>query len=86
MTTSFAWFAHGNIPASLYVQPMGFMLAVICGMAFWGGAYVAVTGRPVHQILAIVPERMYLIPLLTLAIVGWGWKMYIHLHGIDGWR
>jgi hypothetical protein len=86
MTTSFTWFAHGNIPASLYVQPMGFMLAVICGMAFWGGAYVAVTGRPVHQILAVVPERMYLIPLLTLAIVGWGWKMYIHLHGIGGWR
>ena len=85
MTTSFTWFAHGNVAASAYVQPMGFVLAVLCGMAFWASAYVAVTGRPVHKLFSLVPERLYLFPLLTLAIVGWGWKMYIHLHGIDGW-
>jgi hypothetical protein len=86
MTTSFTWFAHGNIPASVYVQPMGFVLAVLCGMAFWAGSYGAITGRPVHQLFSIVPERFYLFPLLALAILAWAWKMYIHLHGIDGWK
>ena len=86
MTTSFTWFAHGNLPASFYVQPMGMILAVICGMCVWGGAYVAITGVPVHRILSVFPEKLYLYPLLVMAIVGWGWKMYIHLHGIDGWK
>ncbi len=86
MTTSFAWFAHGNVPASFYVQPMGFLLAVACGMTFWTSAYVATTGRPVHKLLSLVPERYYLIPILVMAVFGWAWKIYIHLHGIDGWR
>jgi hypothetical protein len=86
MTTSFTWFAHGNIPASFYVQPMGFVLAVLCGMAFWTGAYVAVTGRPVHKLFAVLPDRLYLFPLLAFAIAGWAWKMFIHVHGIDGWK
>ncbi len=85
MTTSFAWFAHGNIPASFYVQPMGMVLALLCGLCVWGAGYVAITGKPMHRILAIFPEKMYLVPLLTMAVLGWVWKIYIHLHGIDGW-
>ncbi len=86
MTTSFSWFARGNVVASLYVQPMGTALAVMAALTVWAGAYVAVTGRPLHRLLAIVPDRFYLVPLLTLAVAAWAWKMFIHLHGIDGWR
>jgi hypothetical protein len=85
MTTSFAWFARGNLLASFYIQPMGMVLAVLCGWCVWGAGYVAVTGRPVFRVLSVFPDKVYLYPLLTLAIVGWAWKIYIHLHGIDGW-
>jgi hypothetical protein len=86
MTTSFAWFARGNMAASFYVQPMGMVLAMICGWCVWVGGYVAVTARPVYRVLSVVPEKIYLFPLLALAIAAWGWKMYIHLHGLDGWK
>jgi len=86
MTTSFAWFARGNVPASFYVQPMGMVLAVLAGLSVWGAGYVAVTGKPVHRVFSIVPEKMYLYPLLAMGVLGWAWKMYIYLHHIDGWK
>lgn len=86
MTTSFAWFMRGNLAASFYVQPMGMVLAMGCGLTVWAAGYIAVTGHPVYRVLTRVPEKYYLIPLLCLAIAAWGWKMYIHLHGMDGWR
>ncbi len=86
MTTSFAWFVRGNLVASLYVQPMGTVLAVWCGMTVWVAGYVAVTCRPLHRLFGLLPDRWYLVPLLSIAVAGWGWKMFIHLHGIDGWR
>jgi hypothetical protein len=86
MTTSFAWFARGNLVASAYVQPMGAVLAAIAAMSVWACGYVAATGRPLHRLLGVVPDRLWLVPLLTVAVAAWGWKMYIHLHGIDGWR
>jgi hypothetical protein len=85
MTTSFAWFTRGNAVASFYVQPMGMVLATLAGLCVWGAGYVAATGRPVYRILAIFPEKLYLYPLLAMGMIGWGWKMYIHLRGIDGW-
>ena len=85
MTTSFAWFARGNLAASFYIQPMGMALALICGCGVWGAGYVAITGRPVFRVLTVFPEKVYLFPLLALAILAWGWKMYIHVHHIDGW-
>jgi Protein of unknown function (DUF2752) len=86
MTTSFAWFARGNIVASLYVQPMGTLLAILCGITAWAGGYVAITGRAAHRLITSLPPRFHLWPLLGFALVAWGWKMFIHLHGIDGWR
>src|SRR3954471_20120678 len=41
MTTSFAWFVRGNWLASFYVQPMGFILALLCAMIFWSGLFIA---------------------------------------------
>ena len=85
-TTSFAWFARGNPLASLYVQPMGFALAFIAASCVWAGFYVAATGRPAYRLLRLLPARYYLLPLLALGVLAWGWKALIHLNGIDGWR
>lgn len=85
MTTSFAWFARGNLLASLYIQPMGLALAMLCAMSVWAGLYIAITGRPVLRLLNLVPARYCLGPLLGLFVLAWVWKIYIHLHGMDGW-
>jgi hypothetical protein len=86
MTTSFSWFVRGNLLASLYVQPMGMALAMITACCVWGGSYVAATGRPVYRLLRLLPGRYYLFPLLALGVLAWGWKILIHLNGLDGWR
>ena len=86
MTTSFAWFSRGDLVASAYVQPMGLLLAVLTAMVFWVAIYVVVSGRPAYRLLRLVPGRYYGVPLLALFLAAWGWKIYIHLRGIDGWR
>jgi hypothetical protein len=86
MTTSFAWFVRGNFLASFYVQPMGFVLAVLAAMTFWTALYVAITGKPAYVLLNLVPRRYTLLPLLLFGAAAWGWKIFIHVRGIDGWR
>ena len=86
MTTSWVWFAHGNLRASFYVQPMGTVLAILAASTFWVALYCAATGRPVYQLIRVIPSRYYFVPLLSLAIAAWGWKIYIHLAGRDGWH
>lgn len=86
MTTSFAWFVRGNLLASLYVQPMGTIMALLTVMAVWTGGYVAFTGRPLHRLLFAVPLRYTVVPLILWGIVAWAWKIFIHMGGIDGWR
>lgn len=85
MTTSWTWFVRGNLAASLYVQPMGTALAMLAVFTFWTGLYVAITGRPVYRLLRLLPGRYYFAPLLALAVLAWGWKIFIHLSGHDGW-
>ena len=86
MTTSFSFFARGNWLASLYVQPGGFVLALACGAIFWAGLYAFVTGSPLHRLLRQIPG-IYSVPIiLGFLIAAWGWKMFLHLKGIDGWR
>jgi hypothetical protein len=85
MTTSFSWFAHGNWLASLYTQPGGFVLALACGAIFWAGLYMFITGSPLHRLTKQVPA-IYSVPLLLgFFILAWGWKIFVHLKGIDGW-
>jgi hypothetical protein len=86
MTTSFAWVTKGQVAASLYVQPMGTVLALLAAATVWGGLYVALTGRPAHRLLRLLPPRYTLFPLLLLGILAWGWKILIHLSGVDGWN
>jgi hypothetical protein len=84
-TTSVTYFAHGNVLASIYVQPMGFVIAVFFAASVWIGFYIAVTGRPVHRLLSQVRGRVWLIGLLSIAIGAWAWKIGIHLTGHDHW-
>ena len=86
MTTSYSWFVRGNLLASLYVQPMGMVGAMLTVAGFWIGLYIAVSGKPALRLLSHVPYRYYLIPLLTLAVASWGWKMFLEIQHIDGWR
>ncbi len=86
MTTSFSHFVRGNWLASFYVQPMGFLLAIITGGVFWAGLYIAVTGRPIHRLLRQLPMVVLIAAFMGLGIAAWGWKIYIHVHGIDGWK
>jgi hypothetical protein len=85
MTTSFAHFVRGQIPASLWVQPMGTVLALLTTMVFWGGLYIAVTGRPAYRLLNLIPAKYYLWLLLVFGVVAWAWKIWIHVSGRDGW-
>jgi len=88
MTTSFAWFARGNLAASFYIQPMGMVLATLTAATFWIAMYIALTGKPLHRMLRFLPQpaRTVVIPLLAFAILAWGWKIFIHLNGMDGWK
>ena len=85
MTTSFAHFARGNWLASLYVQPMGFVLAMASGGLFWSGLYMFLTGGPLHRLLQQVPAVPLILGVMGFAIASWGWKIFIHLRGMDGW-
>jgi Protein of unknown function (DUF2752) len=84
-TTSVSHFARGSPIASFYVQPMGFIIAIAFAAAVWVGAYIAISGRPVHRLITFIPGRAWLIFLLAFAIGGWAWKIFIHLTGRDGW-
>jgi hypothetical protein len=86
MTTSFAWFVRGNWPASFYVQPMGFLLALASGALFWAGLFIAATGAPIHRLLRQIRGVHWIVGTLGFAIAAWGWKIFIHLGHMDGWR
>lgn len=86
MTTSFAWLARGNLLASFYIQPMGALLGLLTILATWTSFYVAATGRAVYRLIALGPSRYYVPGLLAWAILAWAWKIFIHLHGVDGWH
>jgi hypothetical protein len=86
MTTSWTWFAHGNFVASIWVQPMGFLLAILCVLLFWISLYLAVTGRNPSLVMHHAPLVRIFIGLLGLGILAWAWKIFIFLNGMDGWR
>jgi len=86
MTTSFAWFVRGNLIASLWVQPMGLALATMTSLTFWLALYMAISAKPALLLAARISPAKWLFPLMGLAVLGWGWKIFIHLHGIDGWK
>ena len=86
MTTSFAWFVRANWVASFYVQPMGFALALATGALFWAALYMAITGGPLNRLTRQVPMTRVVVAVLAFGIAAWGWKIFIHLHHMDGWH
>ncbi|MFT3784534.1 MAG: DUF2752 domain-containing protein [Tepidisphaeraceae bacterium] len=85
MTTSFAFFAHGNVLASLWVQPGGTVLAFMAAMIAWAGGYIAFTGLPGPALLNRVPFVRIVFITLGVLMVAWTWKIIIHARGMDGW-
>ena len=86
LTTSVAYLAHGNLPASLWVQPLGTLFGIACALLFWIGGYIACTGKPVYRLMNTISAGYYLLPLMFFAIAAWGWKILLHWRGIDGWQ
>jgi hypothetical protein len=85
MTTATSWFVRGHFVASLYTQPAGFLFAVLVAVTFWASLYIAVSGRPSYRMLTRLPINKLIIGLLLFASLSWGWKIFIHLRGINGW-
>ncbi|MFI5381258.1 MAG: DUF2752 domain-containing protein [Tepidisphaerales bacterium] len=85
MTTSFAYFVRGRIGPSLYVQPMGTLLAFVSSMVFCAGLYECLTGRALHRLLRMAAAGYYLWIAFGLLIAAWAWKIGIHVTGHDGW-
>jgi hypothetical protein len=85
MTTSFSWFVRGNLLASFYVQPMGMVLAILTTAAFWVSLYIGLTGIPALRLMSSMPVGYWLIAMFTMVILAWGWKIFIHVSGHDGW-
>lgn len=85
MTTSVTHLAHGNVLASLWVQPMGTLVGLAATLAFWIGLYIAITGRPALRLMQRVPTGYYVLLPMFLGIAAWGWKIVIHWRGMDGW-
>ncbi len=83
MTTSFAHFVRGHFLASVYVQPFGAVLAILDGCLFWSALYIAVTGRAGHRIFRFVNGPPIVWGMAILALLAWGWKIFIHVNGID---
>lgn len=83
-TTSFALFAHGRWLASLLNQPAGFLLALAAAMTVWVAGFVAVSGKPVHRLLAplATPRRVFAMGFLLL--VAWAWKIVLVRWGVGG--
>ena len=61
------------------------ILALLTTMAFWGGLYIALTGRPAYRLLNLIPGKYILWPLLVFGVFAWAWKIAIHVTGHDGW-
>jgi hypothetical protein len=55
-------------------------------MPFWLALYMAITGKPAWRLLSMIPGRVWVPAMMSLAVLSWGWKIFIHLRGIDGWK
>jgi hypothetical protein len=82
MTTAFAHTVRLHFLTAAYTQPMGFALALVAALVVWGGAYEALTGRPVHRLTRAVGlgDGMRLVWAgLVLMLIAWAWKMALVL-------
>jgi hypothetical protein len=64
---------------------MGALLGILTAATVWVAGYIAISAKPAHRLMLLVPARYYLLPLMLLGVGAWAWKVFIHLRGIDGW-
>ena len=84
MTTSFDHFVRFQWLRSVYVQPMGFLLAAGTCVTFWAALYIAWTGRPAHRLLRRLPATRLVVLFAAFGILAWGWKIALTLAGMSG--
>jgi hypothetical protein len=75
MTTAFANAVHGRFVAAAWSQPAGLLLAVACALGVVVCTWDALSGRPVHRMLApLAAGRTAWFAGFALA-AAWGWKV-----------
>jgi len=77
MTTSFAYGVRLRLLTSFLTQPFGMILCVLTAASFWGGLYVAVTGRAAYRLLAMIPFKFHVAVWPSLALVAWLYKIVL---------
>lgn len=81
MTTAVTHVAHGRWLSALWTQPAGAGLGIAAAVAWWGGAYVAWTGRPAHRILRRFSVASAALATAALLLGAWAWKIVLTLVG-----
>ncbi len=75
MTTSFALAADGRLIAAFDTQPAGTAFALLSGVAFWIGLYVAATGAPLLGWLGhAIRPRWAITGVGAIVLLAWGYK------------
>lgn len=75
MTTSFALAADGRLIAAFDTQPAGTAFALLTGVAFWIGLYVAATGAPLLGWLGYaIRLRWAIAGVGAIVLLAWGYK------------
>lgn len=85
MTTAFANATHGHLLDGFLSQPFGFVLALATSIAFWLGAYVAITGSMVYKSVTALWRPAFIWSLAVLAFLAWLFKIWIHTNGGELW-
>ena len=75
MTTAFAHAANGNLPAAIYTQPLGGVLAIATAITLIVGVYVAVTGSRVASELKRLWGRKTAWLLGAMLLLSWVFKI-----------
>lgn len=81
MTTAFAHAAHGEILASIAVQPFGGLLAIAFACLVLIGAWAAISDMPLGPILRPLSRVSTLVTLLALLLGAWVYKLLVVRYG-----
>jgi hypothetical protein len=76
MTTAFAHAVRCELVAAARAQPMGLLLALACGVGFWGAMHSAITGSVVAEAMGrwmVGPRVLWSAAGFLLLAWGWTW-------------
>lgn len=75
MTTAAALLVRGRIIKAMATQPLGALLTVAAGVAFWACLYAGITGRPIYRLFR-APEPVPVVAAIGFLAAGaWLWKI-----------